>query len=293
MALDPAALVQSVFAGIFVGAIYSLVAAGLTLIWGTMRIVNFAHGALMMLGMYAAYWAWYLLGLDPLISALIIFPTFFALGYGIDKFILRRIVEADAVAQLLITFGMSLLIQNLALYFWRADIRLVTTSYSSLYWYVGEFVFDAPHLIAFGAAIVGSIGLHIFLTRSSIGLAIRATAQDREAAQTVGIEAKKIFGLTFGLGTALAAAAGAIITSYYPTTPDSGNQFLFLAFVVVVLGSLGNYLGALIGGLIIGVVQSVTGYVYIAQAQLPLAFAIFLVILIFKPEGLFGRRLRR
>jgi len=293
VAVDPTALVQSILSGVFVGAIYSLVSAGLTLIWGTMRIVNFAHGTLMMLGMYMAYWTWYFLGLDPLISALVIFPTFFAFGYAIDKFLLRRIIHADAVAQLLITFGLTLFIQNVVLYFWRSDIRIVTTSYSSLYWYAGGLVFDAPHVIAFVAAILGGIGLHVFLTRSSIGLAIRATAQDREAAQTVGIETKRIFGLTFGLGTALAAVAGAIITSYYPVNPDSGSQFLFLAFVVVVLGSLGNYLGALIGGLIIGVVQSTTGYLYIAQAELPLAFLVFLAILIFMPEGLFGKRLRR
>ena len=293
MAVDLTALIQSVIAGVFIGSIYSLVSAGLTLIWGTMRIVNFAHGALMMLGMFAAYWTWYFLGLDPLISALIIFPTFFAFGYAIDMFILRRIIHADAVAQLLITFGMTLVIENVALYLWRADIHIVTTSYSSLYWHLGEFVFDAPHVIAFCAAILCGVGLHIFLTRSSIGLAIRATAQDREAALAVGIEAKRIFGLTFGLGTALAAVAGAIITSYYPVSPTSGDQFLFLAFVVVVLGSLGNYLGALIGGLIIGIVQTTTGYLYIAQAELPLAFAVFIVILVFMPEGLFGKRLRR
>ena len=293
MAIEPTALVQSILAGVFVGAIYSLVSAGLTLIWGTMRIVNFAHGSLMMLGMYAAYWIWYFLRLDPLASALVIFPSFFALGYAIDKFLLRRIIHADAVSQLLLTFGLALFIQNVALYLWRADIRVVITSYSSLYWYLDGFVFDAPHVISFAVAILCGIGLHVFLTRSSVGLAIRATAQDREAAQTVGIDAKKIFSLTFGLGTALAAVAGAIITSYFPVSPDSGNQFLFLAFVVVVLGSLGNYLGALIGGLVIGIVQSTTGYVYLAQAELPLAFLVFLVILVFMPEGLFGKRLRR
>jgi branched-chain amino acid transport system permease protein len=293
VAVDLVTLAQAVLAGVFVGAIYSLVSAGLTLIWGTMRIVNFAHGSLMMLGMYMAYWTWLYTSLDPLLSSFLIFPTFFVLGYAIDKFLLRKIVQADAIAQLLITFGLALFIQNVVLYFWRSDIRIVNTSYSSLYWHLGAFVFDAPHVVVFAAAILCGLGLHLFLTRSSIGLAIRATAQDREAAQTIGIETRRIFGLTFGLGTALAAVAGAFVTSYYPVSPDAGNQFLFLAFVVVVLGSLGNYLGALIGGLIIGVVQSTTGYLFIAQAELPLAFLVFLIILVFKPEGMFGRRLRR
>jgi branched-chain amino acid transport system permease protein len=280
-------------AGVFVGSIYSLVSAGLTLIWGTMKIINFAHGTLMMLSMYAAFWSWFFLNLDPLLSVFLVFPLMYLVGYLIERFLIRRVIAADPLAQLLLTFGLMLVIQNSALHVWRGDIRIIHTGYESLFWNLGGVILDAPRVIAFSVAIFSAMALHLFLTKTSIGWAIRATAQDTDAAESVGIESQRMLSITFALGVALAGLAGSLLTTFFPIYPDVGTPFMFMAFVAMVLGSMGNYLGAMIGGVLMGVLESLTAYFFMSQLRQVVPFLIFILILVFAPEGLFGRALRR
>lgn len=286
-------LIQVILNALFLGGIYSLVSIGLTLIWGTMKIINFSHGSLMMVSMYISFWLWSIIDLDPLISIFIIFPLMYGIGYLFQRFIVMPILEAERHAQLLMTFGLMLVIKNTVLYVWRADYRIVLPFYADLFFRMGEIVFDAPRVIAFAAAIAFSIGLHFFMTKTSIGMAIRAVAQDSEAASAMGINVYKIYGITCGLGTAFAGVAGVLISTYYPVHPDVGTPFMFMAFVIMVLGSMGNYLGALVAGLIIGVTEGITAYLLSSSLRQAVAFIVFILTLLLKPEGLFGRVLRR
>lgn len=286
-------LTQVILNGLFLGAIYSLVSIGLTLIWGTMKIINFSHGCLMMVSMYISFWLWFIIRLDPLISIFIIFPLMYGIGCLFQRFIIMPILEAERHAQLLMTFGLMLVIKNTVLYVWRADYRIVLPLYADLFFRTGEIVFDAPRVIAFTAAIALSIGLHFFMTKTSMGMAIRAVAQDSEAASAMGINVYKIYSITCGLGTAFAGVAGALISTYYPVNPEAGTVFMFMAFVIMVLGSMGNYLGAMVAGLIIGVTEGVTAFLISSSLRQAVAFIVFILTLLLKPEGLFGRLLRR
>lgn len=286
-------LLQVILSSVFLGAIYSLVSIGLTLIWGTMKIINFSHGTLMMVSMYISFWLWLAINLDPLISILIIFPLMYGIGYLFQRFIVMPILEAERHAQILMTFGLMLVIKNTVLYVWRADYRTVLPFYADWVFRISEIVVHVPRVIAFIGAIVLSIGLHFFMTKTSIGMAIRAVAQDSEAASAMGINVRKIYGITCGLGIAFAGVAGALVSTYYPVYPDAGTPFMFMAFVAVVLGGMGNYLGALVAGLIIGVTEGITAFLLSSSIRQAAAFIVFILTLLLKPEGLFGRALRR
>lgn len=286
-------IVQVTIQGLMLGTIYSLVSIGLTLIWGTMKIINFSHGSLMMVSMYLSYWLWSLLHIDPLLSIFIVFPCMYVVGYLVQRIIIMPIIEAERHAQLLMTFGLMLVIKNLALYIWTGTYRVIITPYSASTFWLGGIMIDVARLMSFFMAIGLSIALHFFLSRTSIGMAIRAVAQDRDAASAMGIDARKIYGITCGLGIAFAGVAGSLATTFYPIFPDLGTNFMFMAFIVMVLGSMGSYLGALFAGLIIGVTESVSAFLFISSLRQAVAFIIFIIILLFRPEGLFGRALRR
>ncbi len=286
------ALLNVTLSGLFVGSVYSLISMGLTLIWGTLRVVNFAHGALMAFAMYAAFWCWSILGLDPLVSIFLIFPLMFAIGVAIEGSLIAPILKADVMAQLLLTFGLMLVITNAMAYFWSTNERLIIPWYAyRLFEYSGVLI-DAPRAITFVASVSFAAGLYVFMTRTSWGWAIRATALDREAAEASGINVATMFAIVFGLGTAMAGLAGVLVSTYYPVTPDAGSSFLYLAFVAVILGSLGNYIGALVGGLLLGVVEALTAFLWLAQLSQAVAFALFIIILVFRPQGLFAKSLR-
>ena len=286
-------IVQVVIQGLLLGSIYSLVSMGLTLIWGTMKIINFSHGSLMMLSMYVTFWLWYFIKIDPLLSILIVFPFMYIVGYLVNRVIIMPIIDAERHSQLLMTFGLMLVIKNLALYFWTGTYRVLLTPYSMSTFWIGGIMFDVAKIISFIVAIGLSIGLHFFLSKTSTGMAIRAVAQDRDAASAMGIDARKIYGITCGLGIALAGVAGSLTTTYYSIFPDLGTNFMFMAFIIMVLGSMGNYLGALVAGLIIGVTESVSAFLFISSLRQAIAFILFVLILLFRPEGLFGKALRR
>ncbi len=290
--MDPLLFFQLVINGLFLGSVYSLTSIGLTLIYGTMDIINFAHGELFMLGMYVSFWFWALLVLDPLLSLFIIFPLFYVLGYVLQKILIKPILGQPLYAQMLMTFGLLLVIQHLVVTFWSANYKRIMTPYSDLTFWVGGIFIHFPQLISFIAAFTCSILLYLFLTRTYTGTAIRATAQDSETAEVLGIDTEKVYAISFGLGTACAGIAGTLVSTYFPFDPYVGTMYVVLAFIVVVLGGLGNYIGAFIGGLIIGVVQTVTAYEF-SLLKLTVPLLIFLIVLLIRPEGLFMRRLRQ
>ena len=291
--VEPSILAQALINGLLLGGIYSLVSVGLTLIYGVMDIVNFAHGAFMMLSMYLTFWLFVLFGVHPLISLPIAFIVFFAAGMAVQRTVIQRALEGPMAAQMLVTFGLLLIIENSALFSWSALVRTISVDYSNLTFFLGSISISAPRLIAFIAAIIASLLLHLFLTKTDLGLAIRATAQNREAARLAGINIKFIYSIAFGLGLGLAAIAGNLVATFYYITPSAGTPFLLAAFVVAVLGGLGNYVGALFGGLIIGIVESMAGTFLLPAIRQLVYLAVFYIILVTKPEGLLGKTFER
>jgi branched-chain amino acid transport system permease protein len=280
---------QSVISGILVGGIYALIGIGLTIIFGVMRIINFAQGELLMLGMYATWIVFSWLGIDPFLSIVITAPLLFLWGAFLQKTIINRVLNALPQNQILLTIGLGLIMSNSVMLAFTSDYRILTTSYSSSSFSLGGISISQPLLYAFliTAAITGA--LYWFLLKTDTGQAIRATAQDRDAAQLMGINVKAMSVLAFGLGSALAGVAGALISPTYYIFPQVGSAFTLKAFVIVVLGGMGSVIGATLGGLIIGVTESLSA-VYIASGLKELVtFVLFLGLLLFKPSGLLGK----
>jgi branched-chain amino acid transport system permease protein len=281
---------QIVANGLLLGGLYALLAVGLTLIFGVLRVVNFAHAEFMMLGMYGVYWLWRLFGLDPYISVFIVVPIVFLLGVVIDRLIIQRTIGAPDVTVVFATLGLSILLQNAALTAWTADIRSVSTVYSGSVFVVGGIRLSVPMTISFGVAMVFALGLWLFLTRTMYGKAIQAVAQNRAAAALMGIDVRSVYLFTFAVAVAAAAAMGGLIAPVFSTFPRVGQSHIVTVFVIVVLGGLGSVPGAVIAALLVGVVRAGAGFL-IGTAWGELAyFVIFLAVLIVRPQGLFGRR---
>lgn len=279
---------QTIVSGFLTGSLYALIGIGLTIIFGVMRVINFAHGELLMIGMYITYWLFHLLGVDPLLSLLVTMPLLFLLGAGIQRWLIAPSIRAPEENLILLTVGVSLVLSNLALLLWTADYRTVKASYSGLAWRLGGISFSVPLLMGFGIALALTGVLFLFLMRTDMGRAIRATAQNRESALLMGIPVQKISMITFGIGASLAGAAGTLLDPVYYIYPNVGAPFTLKAFVIVVLGGMGNVVGALTGGLILGVAESL-GAVYISTGYRDaVGFVIFLLILTLRPSGLFG-----
>jgi branched-chain amino acid transport system permease protein len=291
---------QVLISGVLLGGLYSLIGLGMSLIMGVMRIINLAHGELMMVAMYVTFWAFTLAGIDPYLSLLIVFPLMFFLGVAIQKFLLAPIMEADTVLpqnQVLLTVGLGLVLANLALLLFTANYRSIPVSYASktIYWDVplgGQTIslsFSFPFLVAFGIALVLGALLFVFLGRTDTGRMIRATAQDKRAAALMGINTERITAITFGIGSALVGAAGTLLGPVYYLYPQIGGQFTQKAFVITILGGLGDIPGAVLGGLVLGLAESL-GSVYISLGYRDaFGFIIFVLVLIFMPRGLLGR----
>jgi branched-chain amino acid transport system permease protein len=291
---------QVLISGILLGGLYSLIGLGMSLIMGVMKIINLAHGELMMVAMYITFWAFTLAKIDPYVSLLIVFPLMFLLGVSVQKFLLTPVMEADTVLpqnQVLLTVGLGLVLSNLALLLFTANYRSVPVSYASktIYWDLklgGQTIslsFSYPFLVAFCIAGVLGASLFIFLAKTDTGRMIRATAQDKRAAALMGINTKRITYITFGLGAALVGAAGALLDPVYYLYPQIGGPFTSKAFVITILGGLGDIPGAVLGGLVLGLAESL-GSVYISLGYKDaFGFIIFVLVLIFMPRGLLGR----
>jgi len=279
--------------GILLGGIYALVSLGLTLIFGVMRIINFAHGQFLMLAMYATYWLFQLYGMDPYVSILIVVPLMLVIGMGAYRMIIQPIIDASEMTHVFATLGLNLSLQGIALFLWQGDFRGIRTSYSSMVIHLGPLYINIPRLIIFLCAIAAILALFLFLKKTYTGKAIRASAQKRVAAQLMGVNLSKIYMIAFGIGIAIVGLTGAVLMPIYEVFPSVGSLFALVAFVVVVLGGLGNLGGALVGGIVIGVVESVSG-VFIAPAlKEGVYFIIFVIILLLRPTGIFGKAVIR
>jgi branched-chain amino acid transport system permease protein len=282
-------LLQAVVSGILLGGVYGLVASGLTLIFGVLRIINFAHGAVMMLAMYASYWLWALAGVDPYLSVAVTAPLFFAIGIVIQKTVIEPNRHAAEHNQLLLTLGLALFLENLALVAWQGDFRTVRSALSGASFVIGDALVEVPRLLACVGAALVAVALFAFLRLTDVGKAIRALAEETEGAALMGIDVSRIRAVAFGIGSACAAVAGALVTPFLYVAPDVGESFNIMAFVVVVLGGMGNFLGALFGGVIVGLAESLGAALLPGSLKHFVVFVIFVLVLLFRPEGLFGR----
>jgi branched-chain amino acid transport system permease protein len=279
---------QSLISGILIGGVYALIGIGLTIIFGVMRIINFAHGDLLMVGMYLTYFLFTLLHIDPFVSIIVTIPLMFLYGAFLQKFFINRVLDALPQNQILLTIGLGLVMSNTVMLAFTSDYRILTTTYSSSSFDVFGLSISVPLLISFTITLVITAILYWFLYRTDTGQAIRATAQDRGAAQLMGINVKRMSIIAFGLGASLAGTAGALIAPTYYIFPQVGSVFTLKAFVITVLGGMGSIVGATLGGVLIGIVESVGG-VYIGSGWKDvIVFVVFLLVLLFKPSGLLG-----
>jgi len=282
-------ILQVLISGILSGGIYALASVGLALIFGVVGLVNFAHGEYLMLAMYFAYWLYNMAGMDPYQSLLINLAIMAVVGYITFKVIMERVLDSDHSIQMLLTLALSMVLQNLALMLWKADYRNIRIDITNDTMNLGFLTLNTPRVLAFIIAIGASVLLYLYLQTTFTGAAMRAISQNGKAAQLMGINIKKTYGLAFVIGTTLVGLAGLLLSPIYPAYPTVGASFSTLAFIVVVLGGLSSVPGAIVGGLLIGVIESFAGYFAGAAYQQAAYFLLFILVLIFKPNGLFGR----
>ena len=282
-------MITPIVMGILLGGLYALIALGLSMVFGVMKLINLAHGDLVILGSYMAYALMSYLGLDPIVGLIIGIPVMFALGFGIQKYLMGRAFGISAEAPLIIAFGISLVIQNANQIAWTPLSRGLTTSYSLMSFHLGQLQFPLSYLLDFIAGIIVMVTLREFLTRTYLGKAITAASQDKRAAQLMGINTNRIYGYAFAIAMVSAAVAGVFLGMTFPFTPTSGISFLTIAFGTVIIGGLGSMLGTFIGGIILGIVQTIGGYFFGAATQMLIVYIIVLFILAIRPQGLFGR----
>ena len=287
-----AVIAQALVNGLLIGGIYALVSIGVTLIFGVVKIVNFAQGEFVMIGMYISYWLATRLGMDPTISLVVSMPLLFCVGVLLQRFLIRRVLGLGDLPQIFLTFALSLLLINLAQLLFTADYRTVHTSYTESAIHIGPVYVGVARLIAFVLAMLLSFALELFLRATDLGKAMRASAQNREVAVLMGINPDHVFNIAVGLSLALAGAAGSLIMPFYPAYPAAGQAFVLMAFVAVVLGTLGNVKGALIAGLIMGMAESLGIQFVGADSGLIVVFAVLLLTLAVRPNGLFGGQTR-
>jgi len=281
-------LLQIIMTGILLGGIYAVISIGLSLIFGVMRIINFAHGEFLMISMYGAFWAFQYFHLHPYVSAVVIVPIAFIIGALIYKALIHPAMKRSASVVVLATVGLSLVLQNMALFLWKSDFRTVPVPIAGMNVQIGSIYIPLSSLVAFVVASLITVVLWMFLNKTQIGRSIRATTQDKQAAQLMGINVQKTFLLTFGLGSALVAVGGSLITPIFTIFPALGVNMVMICFVIVVLGGLGSIPGAWLGGIIIGLIDAIAGYYFSAEIKQILFFVIFIAIMIVKPAGLLG-----
>ncbi len=284
------ALPQLLISTVLLGGIYALIAVGLTLIFGIMRVVNFAHGEFLMLGMYLAFWSFTLWGVDPYFVLVVAVPLFFAIGLGVYALVMRGVIHASHNVQIFTTVGLSTALQNVALVLWTGDFRFVRPWESSVVVRILGAAFNLSQVIAFAVALLFTLALFAFMKWTHAGRVMRATAQDGEAATLMGINTDRVYRLAFAIGIACVGVAGVLVSPLYSVYPTAGLQFVLLAYVVVVLGGLGDMVGALLGALIVAGVEVIGSYVFGSAWKEVIYFVLFIAVLVFRPAGLFGQR---
>jgi branched-chain amino acid transport system permease protein len=279
-------LVQILVYGILTGGVYALIAMGLSLIFGVMDVVNFAHGAYLMLAMYTSYFAWDILGIDPFLSILLVAPAFFLFGVVSERLIIHPIIDEPDFAQIFATVGLIWVFENTAHYFWGAEPRGISAGYG------GFNLLGIPvqevRVYGFVIAVLAAVGMYFLLEKTKIGLAIRATAQDKDAAKLMGMSSQTVYMVTFGLGIALVGIAGPVVASIFSTTPTVGANYVLIAFVIVILGGLGNVFGVLWAGILIGIIESMVAFYYEPTLSAPVYYTIFIAVLVLRAMGYIG-----
>ncbi len=287
---SPVILVTAILNGLLTGAVYALVALGLTLVYGVLHIINFAHGALLSAALFAAFFAFQLLGLDPYLAVFLLAPMFFGLGYALQRLIIGPAAHGDDRNMLLVTLGLSVVIENALLFAFRADTRTIDLPYAFKTIDLGFTFLPIPRLIGFCVVFAVALALWVIMRVTDIGKAIRAVAKEKLGAQLVGIDVAHVYAVTFGLGTACVANAACLLIPTYYVNPTVGEAFVLIAFTIVVLGGMGSVPGALVGGLLIGVVESLSGLILGESLGQIGIFLIFIAVLLVRPTGLFGAR---
>lgn len=283
-------LLPAILNGLLTGAVYALIALGLTLVYGVLHIINFAHGAMLTAALFAAFFMHKLLGLDPYVAVFFLVPAFFALGYALQRFVIGPAAHGIDSNILLVTLGLSVVIENAMLHFFRADTRTIDVAYAFDVVPIAGAYLSVPRLVGFAVAVLVALLLSMLLTMTDTGKAIRAVAKEKLGAELCGIDVAHVYAVTFGIGAACVAIAACLLIPTYYVNPHVGNAFVLIAFTVVVLGGMGSIPGALIGGLFVGVVESLCGlYLGESLGQIGI-FLMFILVLLFRPSGLLGAR---
>jgi branched-chain amino acid transport system permease protein len=281
-------LVQQLVNGILIGLIYALLAIGLTLIWGVMNVLNFAHGEFLMIGMFISYWLYVMAGVDPLFSIPINAVALFLMGMFIYRFIVSKVMRGPALAQLVVTFGISIFLANFAALIWTPNFRSIEHTLLSGTWDISGIKLSIPKFVSSIGSIITSFGVFWFLRNTRTGKAILAVEMDREAAVIMGINTERINSLSFGIGSALVGVAGALLATHYYIYPFVGGTFGLTCFAIVALGGFGSIEGAFIAGILVGVVQTLGGYIFDPAYKLAIVFAMYLITVWIRPQGLRG-----
>jgi branched-chain amino acid transport system permease protein len=286
--ITPAMVGQVIISGLLSGVLYGMVALGLALIFGVMRIINVAHGPLLMLGAYTTFFLYSAFGLNPYLTVPVSMAVLFVVGVLLERTLVFRVVDAPELSSLLLTFGISIALVNAAQLAFTSDLRAVEFLTGS--WILGPFAFSKSRVIAFVFAAALTAGAFVFLKSTRLGKAIRATSQSREVAMVCGIDVGAIHRLTFGLASALAAAGGALIAVIVAIQPEMGQIWTFKSFLVIVLGGAGNYPGALLGGMLLGLVEQLASLFLTTQLSEVVAYVLLVLVLLVRPTGLLGGR---
>jgi len=288
--LDPVILLSAVLNGLTTGAVYALIALGLTLVYGVLHIINFAHGAALMVALYAVWLAKEKFGIDPYVALPFVTLGMFVLGYALQRCVIERASHGKDENILLVTLGLAIVLENLALVVFHSDTHSIDTAYTLATVNIGPVMLAVPKLIAFGGALAGSALLFWIMRATRLGRAIRAVAREKHGAKLMGIDVERVYAISFGIGMACVGAAACFLLPTYYVNPQVGNGFVLIAFTIVVLGGMGSFIGALLGGLLIGVVESLGGlWLGDSLGQMGI-FALFIIVVLLRPQGLFGAR---
>jgi len=282
-------LLQGIVSGLLMGFVYALIAAGLSLIFGLMEIVNFAHGEFLMLAMFSTYWAWALWRLDPVVSLPLTAAMLFLLGFATYHGLIRWVLGAPMLAQIFATFGLAIFLRSAAQAIWGVDFHLVKDPLVQGRISLGGLFIGLPQLVASVGALLAFVFLNWFISRTETGLALQATAQDRQAASLMGINTERMFALGWGIGAACVGVAGALLTIFFYVFPDVGATFALLAYVTVALGGFGNVPGTLVAGVVVGLIEVLGGLLIAPALKYVAVFVLYLLVVLWRPQGLFGR----
>jgi len=281
-------LLAQLINGLLIGCMYSLIAVGLTMIWGVMNIVNFAHADFLMIGMFTSFWLYTLYGVDPLLSIPVCGVLLFLLGWIIYKFVVSKVMTGPALAQVVVTFGVSIFIANAAVFLWSPDFRMIEKPLLQGSWIMGPVRLSIPKAVASIGSIAITLALFLFLRKTKTGKAILAVEMNRSSALLMGINTERVNALSFAIGSSLVGIAGAFLSMYYYIYPQVGGTFGLLSFCIVALGGFGSIEGAFIAGILIGIVQTLGGYFFDPAYKYAIVFMVYLITVWIRPKGLLG-----